>query len=57
MPPNDYLKVVRLNRAAELLRQGYRATEVSELVGFGSASSFTKCFKEHFGVLPKDFVS
>lgn len=57
MPPNDYLKVVRLNRAAELLRQGYRATEVSELVGFGSASYFTKCFKEHFGVLPKDFVS
>lgn len=57
MAPNDYLKVVRLNRAAELLREGYRATEVYEQIGFSSASYFTKCFKEHFGMLPKDFVS
>lgn len=57
MAPNDYLKVVRLNRAAELLRQGYRTTEVFELIGFSSASYFSKCFKEQFGVLPKDFLS
>lgn len=57
MAPNDYLKVVRLNRAAELLREGYRATEVYEQIGFSSASYFAKCFKEHFGKLPKDFVS
>lgn len=57
MAPNDYLKVVRLNRAADLLRQGYRTTEVYERIGFSSASYFSKCFKEHFGVLPKDFTS
>lgn len=57
MAPNDYLKVVRLNRAAGLLRQGCRATEVYECTGFSSASYFSKCFKEHFGVLPKDFLS
>lgn len=56
MAPNDYLKVVRLNRAAELLRAGNRVTDIYVEVGFGSASYFTKCFKEHFGVLPKDFV-
>lgn len=56
MAPNDYLKIVRLNRAAELLQQGHRATEVYEMTGFSTASYFTKCFKEYFGVLPKDFV-
>lgn len=57
MTPNDYLKAVRLNRAADLLRQGYRTMEVYELTGFSSASYFSKCFKEQFGVLPKDFLS
>lgn len=56
MPPNDYLRIVRLNRAAELLQQGHRATEVYEMTGFSTASYFTKCFKEYFGILPKDFV-
>ena len=56
MPPNDYLRIVRLNRAAELLQQGHRATEVYEMTGFSTASYFTKCFKEHFGILPKDFI-
>lgn len=57
MAPNDYLKVVRLNRAAELLRQGNRVSDIYVEVGFSSASYFTKCFKEHFGILPKDFVA
>lgn len=57
MAPGDYLKVVRLNRAAELLRAGNRVTDIYVDVGFSSASYFTKCFKEQFGVLPKDYAS
>ena len=55
MSPNEYLKNCRLNRAAELLKEGYRITEIFEQTGFCSSSYFAKCFKAKFGVLPKDF--
>lgn len=55
MSPNEYLKNFRLNHAAQLLRDGYRVTEVSERVGFTSSSYFAKCFREKFGVLPSDY--
>lgn len=54
--PNEYLKNFRLNHAAQLLRDGYRVTEVSERVGFTSSSYFAKCFREKFGVLPSDYT-
>ena len=47
----------RLEQAATLLRQGIRITEAAERVGFTSSSYFARCFKNRFGVLPKDFVS
>jgi len=53
--PIEYLKVQRLERAAQLLRQGLRITEVAEQVGFTSSSYFAKCFKSRFGMLPKDY--
>lgn len=57
MPPNDYLKIIRLRRAAELLlKQEYRINEVYEQTGFNSSSYFAKCFKEQFGMLPREFV-
>ena len=57
MTPIEYLKMRRLEQAAALLRQGIRITEVAERVGFTSSSYFAKCFKGHFGVLPKDFIA
>lgn len=57
LSPNDYLKNCRLNKAAQLLKEGYRITEVYEQTGFCSSSYFAKCFKAKFGVLPKDFQS
>lgn len=57
IPPNDFIKIVRLKRAAEILEEGkYKINEVCYLVGFSSSSYFTKAFKKQFGVLPKDFV-
>ena len=56
MSPNDYLKMIRLKKAAELLlSKDYRINEVYEKVGFSSSSYFAKCFKEQFGILPRDF--
>jgi ligand-binding sensor domain-containing protein/DNA-binding response OmpR family regulator len=57
LTPNGYIRLVRLKKSAELLREGvYSIAEISEMVGFNSPSYFTKCFQKHFGELPKDFV-
>ncbi|WP_029904851.1 hybrid sensor histidine kinase/response regulator transcription factor [Prevotella sp. 10(H)] len=57
MSPNDYLKVFRLNRAAELLLQGDMSiSEICDAVAFNSSSYFAKCFKAQFGVVPKDYT-
>ena len=57
MTPVDYMKTQRLERAAQLLRQGQRITEVADQVGFTSSSYFAKCFRAKFGVLPKDYIN
>lgn len=54
--PVDFLKSQRITRAASLLLEGYNITEVSVKVGFSSASYFTKCFKQQFNMLPKEYV-
>jgi ligand-binding sensor domain-containing protein/signal transduction histidine kinase/DNA-binding response OmpR family regulator len=57
LTPNDYIKLIRLNQSALMLATGkYKINEVCYLVGFNTPSYFSKCFYEHFGKLPKDFV-
>ena len=56
MTPTDFIRGQRLERAAWLLRNtSHSVNEISDLVGFSYASYFTKCFKEKYGMLPKDF--
>lgn len=57
LTPNEYLRIERLKRAAQLLKEGEnRVNEICYMVGFNSPSYFSKCFLKQFGVLPKDFV-
>ena len=57
LTPNDYIKLIRLNKAAELLSTGkYKINEVGYMVGFNTPSYFSRCFHEQFGKLPKDFI-
>ena len=57
MSPNDYIRLTRLKKAAQLLSEGrYRINEVCYMVGFNTPSYFAKCFQKQFGVLPKDFI-
>lgn len=54
--PTDFIRNIRLERAAHLLRHSsHSVNEVADLVGFAYASYFAKCFKERFGVSPKDY--
>ena len=51
--PSQFLRTIRLKRAAELLRKkSDNVTQIAYSVGFSSLSYFNKCFKEQFGVTP-----
>lgn len=57
MTPVEFLKVNRMKRAAQLLIKGVSVSDVAQKVGFSSPSYFTKCFKQTYDVLPKDYVA
>lgn len=51
--PTEFMRTIRLRRAAELLRQGgMTITEVSYATGFSSVSYFSRCFRTMYGVPP-----
>lgn len=52
--PNEYLRIVRMKKAAELLLSDENLTvaEVSYKVGINDPFYFSKCFKSQFGIAP-----
>ena len=53
----EYIRSIRLKKAAMFLRQDkLSVSEIMYLVGFSNASYFTRCFKEEYGVSPKEFT-
>ncbi len=56
MSPIDFIRLIRLKKAAELIQEGkYRVGEICYMVGFNSHSYFSKLFCKQFGMTPKDF--
>ena len=54
---SDFIRYIRLQRAADLLRQpGIPIAEAAYRSGFTHLSYFSKCFKEQFGLLPSEFA-
>lgn len=55
--PTDFIRDIRLKKAAQLLTQSPNATvaDVARRVGFASPKHFSRCFREKFGMLPTDY--
>ena len=55
--PNEMIQIIRLKRAAQLLKEGqYSVSEVGYMVGFSNPSYFSKCFTKQFGIRPADYL-
>ena len=55
--PGDYVRLIRLKRAMQLLKeQKYTITEVAEMTGFSDAKYFREVFKKHFNVSPSQYA-
>ncbi len=55
--PNDFIQMIRLNRAAELLLQNQNTiSEISFMVGYKDPNYFGKCFRKMYGVAPSQYL-
>ena len=51
--PNDIIRMIRLNKAKELLAShAFTVSEVAAMVGFADPKYFSTCFKKQFGTSP-----
>ena len=56
MSPNEYIKSVRMEYAAQLIRRGeYTITEITYMVGINDPHYFSNCFKRQFGLSPTEY--
>ncbi|MDR0506554.1 MAG: response regulator [Dysgonamonadaceae bacterium] len=54
--PNEFINIIRLRRAAELLTGGNcRINEIAESAGFSSSTYFARLFHKQFGVKPSEY--
>lgn len=54
--PIEFIRVIRLKRAAQLLRDSQlHVSEIAFQVGFNNPKYFSRYFKEEFGVLPSAY--
>ena len=58
MTANELIRKIRLKKAKQMIESGSDSiSEVGFKVGFSSASYFSKCFKNEFGILPTELKS
>ncbi|PVZ68976.1 helix-turn-helix domain-containing protein [Pelagibaculum spongiae] len=55
MTPCEFQRLIRLNKAKQLLNKGTRVTDVCFRLGFNNPSHFSRLFKGFFGLSPKAF--
>ncbi|MDR1813504.1 MAG: response regulator [Tannerella sp.] len=56
LSPVDFIRLIRLKKAAELIQEGvFRIGDICYMVGINSPSYFGKQFQKQFGMTPKEF--
>ena len=54
--PTEFVRTIRLKRAASLLKQNYgNVAEITYKVGFNNPAYFAECFRKQFGQLPSEY--
>ncbi|WP_455602448.1 two-component regulator propeller domain-containing protein [Bacteroides rodentium] len=54
--PSVFFKTYKLNRAAELIKEGkYTISEIADMTGFSTLSHFSTSFKKQFGATPSEY--
>jgi len=58
VPPKVYLNVVRMEKAVDaVLNQSASVSDISTQLGFAEPAHFTRFFRNHSGVSPREFRS
>ena len=56
MPPVDFIREIRVKRAAQLIRNDvYNFSQIAYMTGFSDPKYFSRCFKKHMGVTPSEY--
>lgn len=56
LSPNEYIRTVRIKRAAQLLEMGdYTISQITYMVGMNDSRYFSKCFKQLYNMTPTDY--
>ena len=53
--PQKFIQLLRLEKAAALLKQGYSVLDVATMTGFVNVKYFSTVFKKYFGVSPSKY--
>lgn len=53
--PQDFMRIIRLERAASMLRSGYTVSDSAALTGFDNPKYFSTVFKKYFGISPSKY--
>lgn len=55
--PTEFIRVMRLKRATELLKEGrYAINEISDMVGFSETKYFREVFKKYYKMSPSRYA-
>jgi YesN/AraC family two-component response regulator len=58
MSPGDFIRDIRMKRAAQLLKQNeIPISEIAYMVGFENPNYFSKVFKKYYKISPSDYIS